>query len=155
MKAPVLGLALSFLLLSGLVRAEESGRAAIEKVYPKWGFVVVANDRFEGVGIGDVLDVETRNRETVRLVVAELKETLLVAELPGKEAKKIEWMAPGDPVVAHRKGTTREDAADAEVSGSLPEGSRVIGWNRQWGFVVIRASDGTESIRFDRGDAGE
>jgi hypothetical protein len=132
----------------GTTQAESPKESVIEEIHAKWGFVIVSNGKFEEVNVGDVINIQAKNKKIVELIVAEVKDAHLVAEFPPKNSKKIAWLAPGDLVISHRKG----EKSDAKVyAGKAGEDDdvEVIGWNKQWGFIVVRAKDGTESIRFD------
>ena len=128
--------------------AESPKESVIEEIHAKWGFVIVGNERFDDVKVGDVINVQAKSQKIIELIVAEVKDAQLVAEFPPKNSKKIAWLAPGDPVISHRKGEKSDGKNYAGKAGEDEE-IEVIGWNKQWGFIIVRAKDGTESIRFD------
>lgn len=132
----------------GTAMAESPKESVIEEIHAKWGFVIVANEKFEDVKVGDVINVQAKSQKIIELIVAEVKDAQLVAEFPPVNSKKIAWLAPGDPVISHRKGE-KSDGKDYSGTEAVSDDVEVIGWNKQWGFIVVRAKDGTESIRFD------
>ena len=130
--------------------------ARLVEIERDWGFAVFervsANPVTTGavdIEKGDLLVVKSVGGELVELVVVEAtKEGRIIAERKrSSRAGEIEDLGMNCPVVAWRKGERSRRGNGDYLVKDLPEGAKLIGWNRPWGFKIYRLPDGREVIR--------
>lgn len=124
---------LLFVACIGFAAAQEETGAKVHKVYPLWGFAIVDPGKLANVEPGDQLAVMTRNRQRASLKVAAVEPGVIVVEVPEPKGGSTLVVVAGVPVIAHIKmAEPVQKSKDGEV----------VGWNRDWGFKVVRNKRG-------------